>query len=91
MDRGGVLWRPLALCQFLPGPASSQVGFSLGVLRGGGLLAVKAAWSPSPCRPLSSCLRFALGASSIKGPVAKGFLHGLKLLPLRLSPKLFGV
>ena len=24
----------VALCQFLPGPASSQVGFSLGVLRG---------------------------------------------------------
>src|SRR6185437_1281508 len=28
----------IALCQFLPGPASSQVGFSLGVLRGNGLL-----------------------------------------------------
>ena len=30
----------VALCQFLPGPASSQVGFSLGVLRGGGLLGI---------------------------------------------------
>src|SRR5664279_3994785 len=28
----------VALCQFLPGPASSQVGFSLGILRGNGLL-----------------------------------------------------
>ena len=28
----------VALCQFLPGPASSQVGFSLGVLRGNGLM-----------------------------------------------------
>ena len=27
----------VALCQFLPGPASSQVGFSLGILRGSGL------------------------------------------------------
>ncbi|MGA8170698.1 MAG: chromate transporter, partial [Methylocystis sp.] len=27
----------VALCQFLPGPASSQVAFALGVLRGGGL------------------------------------------------------
>src|SRR5690348_16432784 len=34
----------VALCQFLPGPASSQVGFCLGVLRGGGLLGGLAAW-----------------------------------------------
>jgi chromate transporter len=25
----------VALCQFLPGPASSQVGFSIGLIRGG--------------------------------------------------------
>ena len=35
----------VALCQFLPGPASSQVGFSLGVLRGGGLIGGLAAWA----------------------------------------------
>jgi hypothetical protein len=29
---------------FLPGPASSQVGFSLGILRGNGLLGGLAAW-----------------------------------------------
>ena len=34
----------IALCQFLPGPASSQVGFALGVLRGNGLLGGLAAW-----------------------------------------------
>ncbi len=34
----------VALCQFLPGPASSQVGFSLGILRGNGLLGGLAAW-----------------------------------------------
>ncbi|MBB2690267.1 UNVERIFIED_ORG: chromate transporter [Rhizobium esperanzae] len=34
----------VALCQFLPGPASSQVGFSLGVLRGRGLAGGFAAW-----------------------------------------------
>jgi chromate transporter len=34
----------IALCQFLPGPASSQVGFSLGILRGHGLLGGLAAW-----------------------------------------------
>jgi chromate transporter len=35
----------VALCQFLPGPASSQVGFSIGVLRGKGLLGGLAAWA----------------------------------------------
>ena len=34
----------VALCQFLPGPASSQVGFALGLMRGGPLGAL-AAWS----------------------------------------------
>src|SRR3954471_972806 len=33
----------VALCQFLPGPASSQVGFALGLLRGGALGGL-AAW-----------------------------------------------
>ncbi|MDI4665686.1 chromate transporter, partial [Xanthobacter autotrophicus] len=35
----------VALCQFLPGPASSQLGFALGLLRGGGLLGGLAAWA----------------------------------------------
>src|SRR6476469_10984327 len=34
----------VALCQFLPGPASSQVGFCLGILRGNGLWGGLAAW-----------------------------------------------
>jgi len=34
----------VALCQFLPGPASSQVGFCLGLRRGGGLAGGLAAW-----------------------------------------------
>ena len=33
----------VALCQFLPGPASSQVGMAIGILRGG-LLGGFAAW-----------------------------------------------
>src|SRR5210317_715560 len=37
----------LAICQFLPGPASSQLGFCLGLLRGGwaGALAAFAAFT----------------------------------------------
>jgi chromate transporter len=70
----------VALCQFLPGPASSQVGFSLGVLRGGGLLGGLAAWFAFTMPSALVLLAFALGSSSIKGPVAEGFLHGLKLV-----------
>jgi chromate transporter len=70
----------VALCQFLPGPASSQVGFSLGVLRGGGILGGLAAWFAFTMPSALILLAFALWASSFSGPVAQGFLHGLKLV-----------
>jgi chromate transporter len=70
----------VALCQFLPGPASSQVGFSLGVLRGGGLLGGLAAWLGFTMPSALILLAFALGAGAFTGPLAEGFLHGLKLV-----------
>jgi len=70
----------VALCQFLPGPASSQVGFSLGVLRGGGLLGGLAAWCGFTLPSALLLLFFALGAASIEGAAAQGILHGLKLV-----------
>ena len=70
----------VALCQFLPGPASSQVGFSLGVLRGHGLLGGLAAWTAFTLPSALVLFAFALGAASFTGPVAEGFLHGLKLV-----------
>src|ERR1700712_5217448 len=70
----------VALCQFLPGPASSQVGFSLGVLRGGGLMGGLAAWLAFSMPSALILFVFALGAASFTGPVAGGFLHGLKLV-----------
>src|SRR5665213_2304185 len=70
----------VALCQFLPGPASSQVGFSLGVLRGGGLLGGLAAWAAFTMPSALILFGFAIGASAFTGPVAEGFLHGLKLV-----------
>jgi len=70
----------VALCQFLPGPASSQVGFSLGVLRGNGLLGGLAAWFAFTTPSALILLAFALGAAAFTGPVAEGFLHGLKLV-----------
>ncbi|MER8465120.1 chromate efflux transporter [Mesorhizobium sp. M1396] len=70
----------VALCQFLPGPASSQVGFSLGVLRGNGLLGGLAAWFAFTMPSAIILFAFALGAAAFTGPVAEGFVHGLKLV-----------
>ncbi len=70
----------VALCQFLPGPASSQVGFSLGVLRGGGLLGGLAAWLAFTLPSAVIMFAFASLASRFSGPIAQGFLHGLKLV-----------
>jgi chromate transporter len=70
----------VALCQFLPGPASSQVGFSLGVLHGNGLLGGLAAWFAFTMPSALILFAFAMGAAAFTGPVAEGFLHGLKLV-----------
>jgi chromate transporter len=70
----------VALCQFLPGPASSQVGFSLGILRGNGLLGGFAAWFAFTMPSALILFGFAMAAAAFTGPVAEGFLHGLKLV-----------
>ncbi|MFE1597708.1 chromate efflux transporter [Methylobacterium sp. ID0610] len=70
----------VALCQFLPGPASSQVGFALGVLRGGGLLGGLAAWAGFTLPSALLLAALALGAGAAPGPLAAGILHGLKLV-----------
>jgi chromate transporter len=69
----------LALCQFLPGPASSQLGFSLGLLRAGwpGAFAAFAAFTLP-----SAILLFAFAAllPSLAGGAGEAALHGLKLV-----------
>ena len=70
----------VALCQFLPGPASSQLGFSLGVLRGGGLLGGLAAWTAFTLPSALLLLAFAYGASAFTGPIGSGVIHGLKVV-----------
>jgi chromate transporter len=70
----------VSLCQFLPGPASSQVGFSLGVLRGNGLSGGLAAWLGFTLPSAALMLAFGLGASIVTGPGADTVLHGLKLV-----------
>ncbi|TIX93543.1 chromate efflux transporter [Rhizobium sp. P44RR-XXIV] len=70
----------VALCQFLPGPASSQVGFSLGVLRGNGLLGGFAAWLAFTMPSAAILVAFSLAATAFTGRAAEGVLHGLKLV-----------
>ena len=69
----------VALCQFLPGPASSQVGFALGLLRAGPLGALMA-WTAFTLPSAILLLLFATVAASIEGPVGAGLLHGLKIV-----------
>jgi len=73
----------VALCQFLPGPASSQVGFSLGLIRSGywgGL----AAWMGFTVPSATLMAAFAFGAGVIGGPVGAGLLHGLMLVAVAI-------
>ena len=78
----------MALCQFAPGPTSSKVNFSLGLLRAGylgGLLS----WVGFTLPSALALLLFAYAAGSMSGPVGTGILHALNLslwpLSLRLS------
>ena len=69
----------VALCQFLPGPASSQVGFAIGLMRAGPLGAA-AAWFGFTLPSALLMLAVALGAAALDGDLAQGVLHGLKLV-----------
>jgi chromate transporter len=69
----------VGLCQFLPGPASSQVGFTIGLLRGG-LPGAFAAWSAFTLPSALLMFGFAYGHSLFSGGVGSGILHGLELV-----------
>jgi chromate transporter len=73
----------VALCQFLPGPASSQVGFSLGLMRAG-YLGGLAAWVAFTLPSAIALVLFAYGASALKGEIGSGLLHGLKLVAVAI-------
>src|SRR6201993_2965760 len=73
----------VALCQFLPGPASSQVGFSIGLMRAGYLGAL-AAWTGFTLPSAIALVLFAYGASALGGPVGTGLVHGLKLVAVAI-------
>lgn len=69
----------VALGQFLPGPASSQVGFALGVLRGG-LPGGVAAWLGFTMPSALLMLLAAYGVDALTGGAGQGVVHGLKLV-----------
>jgi chromate transporter len=68
----------VGLCQFLPGPASSQVGFSIGLMRAG-FRGGFAAWTGFTLPSAAALVLFAYAADALGGPTGIGLLHGLKL------------
>ena len=73
----------VALCQFLPGPASSQVGFSIGLMRAGyrgGL----AAWTGFTLPSAIALVLFAYATGALSGPIGVALLHGLKLVAVAI-------
>jgi len=73
----------VALAQSVPGPASSQTGFALGLLRGGlrgGLAAFLGFTLPSALLMFA----FAFGHSLLTGPISLRALHGLELVAVAI-------
>lgn len=74
----------IGLCQFLPGPASSQTGFAIGLLRGG-CLGGLAAWTGFTLPSAALLVLFAYGAGQIASSyLGMGLLHGLKLVAVAI-------
>lgn len=69
----------VALCQFLPGPASSQVGLALGLLRGRYRGAL-AAWLGFTLPSAAVLIAFSLSLAILQSPLLQGALQGLKLV-----------
>ncbi len=73
----------VALCQFLPGPASSQTGFAIGLTRAG-YLGGLAAWTGFTAPSAVALTLFAYGEGALKGPAGDGLLHGLRLVAVAI-------
>jgi chromate transporter len=68
----------VALCQFLPGPASSQVGMAIG-LRRAGILGALAAWTGFTLPSAVLMCAFGFGVRWLGADAQAGWLHGLKI------------
>ena len=69
----------LALCQFLPGPASSQLGMAIG-MRQAGLMGALAAWIGFTLPSALLMFAFALGLLHTELAAIKSALHGLLIV-----------
>jgi chromate transporter len=69
----------VALCQFMPGPASSQLGMSIGLLRAGPL-GMLAAWVGFTLPSALAMLAFAYGVEALGDVSNAAWLKGLKLV-----------
>jgi chromate transporter len=69
----------VALCQFLPGPASSQVGIAIGIARAR-LLGGIAAWLGFTTPSALALIAFAFGIGAFASAADAGWLHGLKVV-----------
>ncbi|MEB2848179.1 chromate efflux transporter [Rhizobiales bacterium RZME27] len=69
----------VALCQFLPGPASSQVGFAVGLMSGG-VTGALAAWIAFTLPSAMILVVFAMATTAFDGPTGQALIHGLKLV-----------
>jgi len=69
----------LAICQFLPGPASSQLGFVLGMLRAGWLGALAAFFAFTLPSALL-LIGFAAMLPTLSSNIGEAIVHGLKLV-----------
>src|SRR6266508_983451 len=68
----------VALCQFLPGPASSQVGMAIGILRAG-LRGALAAWLGFTLPSAVLLMAFAYGVQGVGDISNSGLVRGLKV------------
>ncbi|MGM4887483.1 chromate efflux transporter [Tardiphaga sp. 862_B3_N4_1] len=68
----------VGLCQFLPGPASSQVGIAIGLSRAGYVGAL-AAWAAFTLPSALALILFAYGLAAVGSDWGGGWLHGLKV------------
>jgi chromate transporter len=69
----------VALCQFLPGPASSQTGISIGILRAG-LPGALCAWLGFTAPSAIAMILFGYGVTAFGNLADSAWLHGLKIV-----------
>jgi chromate transporter len=69
----------VALCQFLPGPASTQVTIGVGFMRAG-FVGALAAWTGFALPSALLMIGFGYGVDALGGALGSGWLHGLRVV-----------